>query len=303
MQLDLKTVGWGPATKPTVRRTELFSDWIEAQAFLAGAGTSVSKPDLVDRLEGTSLIRDSDDAWTFVDDAFRLCRGRRKQLGDAYPFAVAGQSIEYDNEGRLPYIFCLLASLPEQLKALRKSYPIEFRNIFEDLVVEAMRTALPGWDVHSTGWSSIAEDLGKGAIVHKVGEWALAKSWDATVFPNANDAQIDIAAVRPFGDARSAFPIILGQCATGVTDWKSKASRPNLDRWSVAVQFSSKPTKLFAVPFSLDDHSFWEATVECAGLVLDRTRLCLKLPTVSEELTAEIEGWLAQAKSQLPLAA
>lgn len=303
MQLDLKIVGWGPATNPTVRRTELFADWIEAQALIAGIGTSVSKPDLVDLLEGTSLIKDNDDAWTFVDDAFRVCRNRRKQLGSAYPFSIAGQSVEFEDDERLPYIFCLLVSLPEQLKGLRKSYPIEFRDIFEGLVVEAMKGALPGWDVHATGWSSIADGVGKGAIVNKVGEWALAKSWDATVFPNANDAQVDIAAVRPFGDARSAFPIILGQCATGVTDWKSKASRPNLDRWSLAVQFSSKPTKLFAVPFSLDDHSFWEATVECAGLVLDRTRLCLRLPTVSDQLTGKMTDWLGKAKAQLPLAA
>lgn len=303
MQLDLKIVGWGPATNPTVRRTELFADWIEAQAFVAGVGAGVSKPDLVDRLEGTSLIKDSDDAWTFVDDAFRVCRNRRRQLGDAYPFAVAGQSIEYESEDRLPYIFCLLVSLPEQLKELRTSYPTEFRDIFEELVVEAMQTSLPGWNVHSTGWSSIAEDVGKGAIVDKVATWALAKSWDATVFRNANDAQVDVAAVRPFGDERSAFPIILGQCATGVTDWKSKASRPNLDRWAFAVQFSSKPTKLFAVPFSLDDHSFWEATVECAGLVLDRARLCEKLPKVSDDLTVRILDWLGQAKAHLPLAA
>ena len=149
-----------------------------------------------------------------------------------------------------------------------------------------MKATLPGWDIHTTGWSSIAEDVGKGAIVDMVGQWVLAKTWDPSVFPNANDAQVDIAAVRQFGDTRSAFPVILGQCATGVTDWKSKASRPNLDRWHLAVQFSSKPTRLFAVPFSLDDHSFWEATVECRGLVLDRTRLCMKLPKVSDELEA-----------------
>jgi hypothetical protein len=114
---------------------------------------------------------------------------------------------------------------------------------------------------------------------------------------------VDIAAVRPFGDSRSAFPVILGQCATGVTDWKGKASRPNLDRWNKAVQFSATPTKLFAVPFSLDDHNFWEATVECSGLVLDRTRLCMHLPNGSDDLTVLIDDWLSEAKEALPIAA
>jgi hypothetical protein len=162
---------------------------------------------------------------------------------------------------------------------------------------------LPEWNVYTTGWSAIAKEEGKGAIVGKVGGWTAAKQFDTSVFPNANDAQVDIAAVRHFGDARSAFPVMLGQCATGVTDWKSKACRPNLDRWHKAVQFSSHPTKLFAVPFSLDDHSFWEATVECSGLVLDRTRICMALPSVSEPLGLAIGDWLGKATQTLPLAA
>jgi hypothetical protein len=300
VQLDLKIVGWGPAANPTPRRTELFADWIEAQAFLSGLHAGISKPDLVDRLEGTSLIKDNDDAWALVDDAFSTCRSRRRLIGQGYPFAVAGQSIEWSDDSKLPYLFCLLASLPEQLKELRTSYPTTFRDIFEQVVVEALSASLPGWNVHPTGWSSI---VGKGPIVAKVGGWCLARKWDETVFPNAKDGQVDIAAVRVFGDSRSAFPVILGQCATGTTDWKTKAARPNLDRWNKAVQFSSTPTKLFAVPFSLDDHNFWEATVECAGLVLDRPRICMHLPEGSADVIGKIQTWLNLAKATLPLAA
>jgi hypothetical protein len=300
--LDLKTTGWGPAANPTRRRTELFADWIEAQALIAEPGDTVSKPDLVDRLEGTGSAKDSDDAWTLVEDAFSTCRTRKKLIEAAYPFSLEENSIQLEGPDRLPYIFCLLVSLPEQLKILRKAYSTEFRDLFESLVAEALQLAMPEWQIFQTGWSSVADD-GKGAIVGKVGEWTLSKKWDPSVFPNANDAQIDIAVVRPFGDQRSAFPVFLGQCATGVTDWKQKASRPNLDRWAKAVQFSSSPTKLFAVPFALDEHSFWEATVECSGIVLDRTRICMKLPAASPELSGKIEAWLQKAKIALPMAA
>lgn len=303
MLLDLKTTGWGPAARPTNRRTELFADWIEAQAFINGLNNALSKHELVDRLEGTSLVKDSDEAWALVDDAFAACRLRRRQIRESYPFMLAGTSIEFENIDRLGYLFCLLVSLPEQLQVLRQSYPTDFRDIFEMLVCEAMTATMPGWQIHPTGWSAIAEEHGKGAIVGKVVEWTLSKQSDQSVFPNANDAQVDIAAVRPFGDARSAFPVLLGQCATGVTDWKSKASRPNLDRWNKAVQFSSLPTKLFAVPFALDEASFWEATVECSGVVLDRTRICMSLPTVSAGLAVTISDWMAKAKQALPLAA
>lgn len=303
MQLDLKTVGWGPANRPTNRRTELFADWIEAQAFLAGVGNSISKHELVDRLELTSLVVDSDDAWTLVGDAFSACRNRRRQMGESYPFAIAGDAFELDHEDRHAYLFCLLVSLPEQLQVLRTAYSTEFRDIFERIVFEAVRAAMPNWQVYMTGWSTIAEEAGKGAIVDQIAKWVLAKIQDKSVFADANDGQVDIAAVRPFGDARSAFPVLLGQCATGVTDWKSKASRPNLDRWRIALQFTCHPTKLFAVPFSLDDKSFWEATVESAGLVLDRSRICRALPTVSADLERALRDWMEKARQVLPLAA
>jgi len=301
--LDLRTIGWGPASRPTNRRTELFADWIEAQTLVAGVGNSVSKHEIVDRLEGTSLVADSDDGWVLVEDAFSVCRNREDQIGTGYPFSVSGNTIKFFDASKIAYVFCLLISLPEQLRSLRTTYPVEFRDIFEQLVAEALRFSMPRWDIYPTGWSSIAGKAGKGAIVGKIGEWILAKHCDPSVFPNANDAQVDIAAVRPFGDTRSAFPVMLGQCATGVTDWKSKACRPNLDRWQKAVQFSNHPTKLFAVPFALDDESFWEATVECSGLVLDRIRICADLPNLPQPLTEITSEWLERATVALPMAA
>jgi hypothetical protein len=300
LQLDLKTTGWGPFHSPTARRLELFSDWIEAQAYLLGS--SLSQNELVDRLENTALVKDSDDAWSLVGNAFASCRSRRKLMGASYPFALAGDHIELADETKLAYLFCLFASLPEQLKKLRTDYPADFRDIFEAVAAESLRRSMPHWTVYETGWS-VAADEGKNAIVQNVVNWTRAKHYDPTVFPNANDAQVDIALVRAFADERSAFPIILGQCATGVTDWKSKAARPNLDRWSLAVQFSSNPLKMFAVPFALDDESFWEATVECKGLVLDRSRICAPLDMLTGQLEQKVRQWLADIKPVLPLAA
>lgn len=302
MELDLKIVGWGPPHKPTVRRLELFADWIEAQAFLLGAGAFVSKPELVDRLEESSLVGDSDDGWRLVDDAFAVCRARKKQIGASYPFSLAGGNIELQDPDAIVYLFCLLVSLPEQLKTLRTSLPVDFRDIFEAVVHEALSRALPGWNVYMTGWSHIA-DGGKSVIVSRVADWVLAKQKDEEVFPHANDAQVDIAAVLSFGDGRSALPVILGQCATGVTDWKQKASRPNLDRWHAAVQFPTHPTKLFAVPFALDGKSFMEATWESRGLVLDRARICAHLPVATPQLGARICEWMKKPEVRLPTAA
>jgi hypothetical protein len=227
---------------------------------------------------------------------------RRKQMGASYPLALAGDRIEVSDETKIAYLFCLFASLPEQLKTLRTDYPTNFRDIFEAVVAESLRRSMPHWDVYETGWSTAADE-GKGASVKNVVGWVRAKHSDETVFPNANDAQVDIALVRCFADDRSAFPVMLGQCATGATDWKSKASRPNLDRWSAAVQFSSHPVKIFAVPFALDDANFWEATVECRGLVLDRSRICAPLDSLPDALQARTAAWLAAIRNVLPIAA
>jgi hypothetical protein len=300
MLLDLPGAGYGPAHYPTRRRIELFADWIEAQAWLLEE--PLSQPSLVDRLEGTALVTDSDDAWALIGDAFNACRSRRRHLAEAYPFSIAYDVIELESKERKAYVFCLLASLPEQFTPLRKGYPTDFRDHFEEVVAAALRIIMPGWDVYETGWSKIAQS-GKRGIVQRVAEWSRGKFHDDTVFPFANDAQVDVAVVKKFRDGRSAIPVLLGQCATGVTDWKSKASRPNISRWCKAVQFSSTPVRLFAVPFALDDESFREASVESDGLILDRVRICEALPTIENGLEGKITAWLNQAVSMIPLAA
>jgi hypothetical protein len=300
MQLELPQTGYGPASYPTRRRIELFADWIEAQALISEE--PLSQPSLVDLLDGTALVTDSDDAWALIGDAFSACRFRRRHLGEAYPFAIAGSVIELESKDRKAYIFCLLASLPEQFTPLRKAYPNDFRDYFEEVVAEALRVIMPGWDVYETGWSKIAE-AGKRGIVQRVAEWSRGKFIDESVFPSANDAQVDVAVIKRFRDGRSAVPVLLGQCATGVTDWKGKAARPNIQRWCKAVQFSSTPVRLFAVPFALDDESFREASVESDGLILDRVRICEALPTVGDVLGAKLTAWLDEATPIIPLAA
>ncbi len=300
MQLELPGAGYGPASYPTRRRIELFADWIEAQALLLEE--PLSQPTLVDRLEGTALVRDSDDAWALIGDAFSACRFRRRHMDNAYPFSIAGNMIELETKDRLTYLFCLLASLPEQFTPLRRSYPTEFRDHFEAVVAAALRIIMPDWDVYETGWSKIAAD-GKKGIVQKVADWSKGKFQDETVFPSANDAQVDVAVVKRFRDGRSALPVLLGQCATGVTDWKGKAARPNIDRWCKAVQFSSTPIRLFAVPFALDDESFREASVESNGLILDRIRICGVLADVEHDLKVKLTAWLDQAAPMIPIAA
>jgi hypothetical protein len=300
MQLELPHAGYGPAHYPTRRRIELFADWIEAQAFLSEE--PLQQPSLVDFLEGTALVNDSDDAWALIGDAFSVCHVRRRHLGQAYPFALSGDMIELESKDRKAYLFCLLASLPEQFTPLRRSYPTDFRDLFEELVAESLRQIMPGWDVYETGWSKIAA-AGKRDIVLRVAQWARGKFIDESVFPSANDAQVDVAVIKRFSDGRSAVPVLLGQCATGVTDWKSKAARPNIQRWCKAVQFSSTPVRLFAVPFALDDESFREASVESDGLILDRVRICEALPVLSGALNVKVTAWLEQATPIIPLAA
>jgi len=300
MLLELPSAGYGPAHNPTRRRIELFADWIEAEALLSGE--PLTKPGLVDRLEGTSLVTDSDDAWALLSDAFNVCRSRRRVIREAYPFSIAGQSIELEDVSRKAYLFCLLASLPEQYVPLRKLYPTDFRDLFEEVVAASLRLILPGWDVYETGWSKIASE-GKAGIVQRVADWAKGKFHDPLVFPAANDAQVDVAVVKRFSDGRSALPVLLGQCATGVTDWKDKTARPNIERWCKAVQFSSTPVRLFAVPFALDLASFREASVESNGLVLDRVRVCETLAVLPSELEAKLAEWLDRASPLIPLAA
>lgn len=300
MNLELPGTGYGPYWRPTPRRVELFADWIEAQVLRADF--ALAKPQLVDRLEGTGLVKDSDDSWALIEDAFSACLRRFQALAGSYPFVLSADTIEPSGGECVAYRFCLLSSLPEQFTVLRSSYPSEFRDLFEALVAHALRAILPGWEVYETGWSNISAE-GKSAIVQRIATWTHGKYIDASVFPNANDAQVDVAVVRHFRDGRSAVPVLLGQCATGVTDWKKKLSRPNLDRWAKAVQFSAQPVRLFAVPFALDADSFWEAITESNGLVLDRIRVCGDAGSLTDGLAAGLRAWLSAAEVLVPEAA
>jgi hypothetical protein len=279
---------------------ELFTDWVETQALLLGE--ALTKPELVDRLEGSGLVLDSDDAWRLVGDAFTAAKGRRRSLGASYPFAIAGECIEVGDPRQTAYIFCLMASIPEQIDVLRKGYDQRFRDIFEEIVVEALKGLMPQWAVYSTGWAASARH-GKGQIVERIADWSRAKIIDLDIFADANDGQVDVALVRGLPDRRSSFPVILGQCTTSVRDWKNKAIRPNLDKWTMAIQFPCLPGKLFAVPFAFDDSSFLEAASESRGFVLDRIRVCGAVTELGEDLTRRAQDWIEGAFKQLPLAA
>lgn len=299
MQLELANTGYGSPARPTGRRVELFADWIEAHV-VAREGP-VAKPELVDLLDNAGMVLDNDDGWQLVNDAFARCRSRMRNMGQSYPFVVAGSEIDEAHEA-LPYRFCLLASLPEQLQVLRSTYPTAFRDLFEEVTAEALKRLFPSWEVVQTGWSTIAAE-GRGSVIQMIADRVRARTHDPRVFPHANDAQVDIAAFRPFRDSRAGYPVLLGQCATGVNDWRDKAIRPNLDRWIKAVQFSATPQRLFAVPFSLDDETFYEASFECSGLLLDRNRICENMPSLPADLHARVSDWLTKAQRALPLAA
>jgi hypothetical protein len=301
VQLELPSEGYGSPANPTRRRIELFADWLEAQVY--ALSSALSQPEIVDRLEGTGLVASSDDAWNLVGETFTVCRLRRSTLGVGYPFAIAGKSIELVDDTRAGYVFCLLSSLPEQFKPLRTAYPQDFRDTFETLVAAALRRIMPNWRVLQTGWAQSADPT-KGAVVRSVAELCRGRFVDPLVFPHANDAQVDVALARDFEDGRSAFPVLLGQCATGVTDWKSKMARPNLDRWRKAIIFSSQPLKLFAVPFALDDESFKEASDESDGIVLDRIRICaVQAEDGDAALRHALQAWIAAATQLLPAVA
>lgn len=302
--LDLKVLGWGPPHNPSERRAELFADWIEAQALLEGLGAPINTHELVDRLTDNEIVASSDDAWVLVGDAKRACRARQKALAGKYPFAIAGDLVEFIDEHSLAYIFCLMASLPEQFSQLRTTLNRDFRDHFEGVVVAAVKTGFPNWSVYPTGWKALTEDaIKKGEIVERIASWSLNKVTDPAIFANANDGQVDVALVRKFPDNRSSFPVILGQCATGVTDWRNKAIRPNIDRWRLAVQFTAIPTKLFAVPFALDDETFRLAASESSGVILDRLRICSLVADVPPDLADALTVWIADTRAKIPLAA
>lgn len=275
-------------------------DWIEACVMLGG--DELSQADIVDILMEEELYQEQHFASQFIGNVWYELDRRSKLCSTSYCIEVDQQWVKtITNWDQKPaHLFCLLLSLARKYDWWRKQFGNDYTiqgELFEKLAHEALVAIAPGWETHLTGWSrsnpagffktaeDIAEIIGNGIVNTGL--------WD----PNsAGDMGLDLFLYRPFPDNRKGFPYMLIQCASGA-DWKHKRQTPNLDVWRNLINPPTPPMRGFAVPFCLSETEFWQSSVACSGLLIDRCRLLgaayLNENWVSDTVKQEILEWAA----------
>lgn len=281
----------------------VLADWVEATLAFDDCD-QLSSAEAVSELLAQYIYEDDDFCAEGVANVWAELVRRATWMGSACPFTVdrkvaSGSQAWADVPAAS---FCLFLSLSrvyhEWSLDLGPDYT-EQGELFERLSSEAAAALLPEWKALKTGWSrsgakklrdvvpEVADHL--GLTSNPISPWA---------DENANEAGLDLVVHRAFADHRSAEPIYLIQCASGL-DWKGKRQSPDPRVWMRLVTFINSPCRGLTVPFALTDKVFAATGNIVDGLVLDRCRLMSAGSTdgevwVSEALRNDLVTWLGK---------
>jgi len=253
------------------------------------------------------FISEQGDAHGIASDLWEALKLRQHCTNENSPFDITATRIERKQEwDKYPaYSFCLLLSMGvwSKVKPAWRNLGGGFTaegELFEKLTEASLIRHFPDWEFRVIGWSR-SNTTGLADTIKNIGqnlrERELASYIDY-LDPRSKDAGLDLIGYRTFKDTRGALPIFFLQCATG-DNWDDKLDTPNLDIWGKIIDFTSKPKRGFAMPFSLleSDKSriFRQSAVKVGGPFLDRYRL-LSVTTGNQEL----ESWVPlDLKTQL----
>jgi hypothetical protein len=287
----------GPAGRPTPRRIELLTDWLELSALLEGV--EIYKENVADILVECYFAVDQDDSHSIVAEIWRTLRRRERNVGAQYPFELTQDYIAGTPGADVVYRFMLILSAPEYLSGYSIDPSDSIRNTFELVTVEGIAKMLPGWEVKWCGATS-EEMRSAGGVISFVAGLLSTQVRDETYFTTHQDGGLDFIAIWKADDTRAAKPALWGQCATGL-NWLSKVTEPNFNLWKDAIRLVPDPVRTLAIPFSLDRTTFTNQSVAGRGWIVDRERLARFVDTIeSAEVATEIQQWVDAQYKALP---
>ncbi len=238
----------------------------------------------------------------FISMVWQELQRRKRVAKAAFPINVAGTHVQSSGDWReVPeHWFLTLLSLGPKYNGwadLQADY-IEQGRLFEELVALALPGLFANWEIRVLGWSGdqprelpeVVQDL--AAELHCDFDQTEMSHWAGQ---SPKDAGTDIAWFLPFHDGRGAFPVYLGQCATGM-NWPEKIHEPDLKVWGKLVSFVAEPRQGFLIPHILSDREFDRRANQVRGVLLDRLRILAGASDNSnwcpEPLRDEIRVWV-----------
>jgi len=216
---------------------------------------------------------------------------RQQILGDSYPFYSDGYTVEVtvQQPNRTTYLFCLGLSLlpPAYIENEQRSLQ------FETVAMRAAQGFYGGVALRiGAPWRTEEIPTFETLLNRVVQLIPNLGSLLETAAPGGGDAGWDALIVKSFRD--NSFPrfIVLGNCATGRSDWLTKGmeTQPNfLWRTYFAHEHESVLTTFLAVPFIMDEDARRKKLSDTA-MTFDRFRICEHAPESSEEVAQWLES-------------
>jgi hypothetical protein len=243
-----------------------------------------------------------------VDDIWLHLQYRAKAFGSQWPFNIDATTrtlslVDDLTEAHRAYLFLLQCS---SLRYHTKANTSKLTSKFELAAFQAFTTAFAGWEVHVFGTSAPA-----GSRFDHAKLWdrlqALAAALrtqlvveeDEFSEQDTGDNGLDLVAWLPLPDKSKGLPMAFAQCACGASNWKTKQSEANEQRWSQTIYLSAPVSNWTFIPFCYhNSQGIWETPHHVhKGVLIDRLRLCYLLESQSNKiipLLNEID-WLADS--------
>jgi hypothetical protein len=273
-----------PPAPAAVEDRVFHADWLELRALLAADGNS-SIEDLVREFRRGQTTESNDKgsqaSQNAAEAAFAELIDRSNHCGGAYPFDLGRGFIQYapnDHSGAI-YIFLLLL---HQFGKDAGPSGAHGERLFEEVCCRAAELYFggPGQGGRAAVFGFPRRILPKSfcaalsALCFQMGE-GVGSNMNAPLVNDQKDATLDIVAWRNFADGRAGKIIGFGQCATGFSDWRQKATEMRPDAFSkiwMQKTIAVDPLRMFFVPWRVPEDD-WHLVCVLGGVLFERCRV------------------------------
>jgi hypothetical protein len=269
------------------------ADTVEFRLWAAGRKQPYTLDDLQDDLK--AAIDPEEYFEALPQNVIDEIQERQKLLGANYPFECDGYNLRIrgNNPTNATYLFCLGLSLLPSALIENEQRCIQFETIAMKAAAgffggQPLRIGAPWKDDKTPEYRVLLDRV----VTHipELGERTRETA------PDGGDGGWDVLVVKDFADKKIPRFIALGNCATGLTNWKRKGKETESDYiWTF---FAHTPRGVvitfFAVPFIMDEDTRLRKT-SASNLTFDRFRICEHAPTSSEDAEAWLESTRAAA--------
>jgi hypothetical protein len=275
------------------------ADAIEFRVWASGTPCTLSS--IKEELQAALAEDEEESPEDLAQSVIEEIQTRQMLFNGAYPFECDGYKVEFSAplDGTSTYIFCLGLSLLPHEQISNEQRTIQF----ETVAMNAAKAFFGGSELRiGAPWRTAEiptyEDLldKVAALVPNLGP----RTRNAA--PDGGDCGWDVLIVKGFKDNNFPRLIVLGNCATGRTDWikKGMETAPTYlfetfftsDHKSVLITF-------FAVPFAMDDEAR-KRKLYNQTIILDRFRICEHAPVSPQDVAAWLET-TRKAALEVPL--